>query len=93
MTLQWPKRQNLEKQKQSKTRIQTKNVDIGLQIKINDTIGSLSYIMSIFLINIFVEQIESSNPWQHLFKQEKLNNVEAIIKRCKRNIDISQKFL
>jgi len=93
VTLQWPKKQNQEKQKQSKTLIQTKNVVIGLPIKINDTIGSLSYITSIFLINIFVEQIESSNLWQHLFKQEKHSNVEAIIKRCKRNIDISQKFL
>lgn len=87
------KRQNPEKPKRSKTPIQTRNADTGLQMKINDTIGSLSYITNIFLISTFVEPIESSNPWLHLLKPEKPSSAEAIIKRWRKNTNTFQKSL
>lgn len=58
-----PKKQNPEKQKPLKIQTQTKNVAIGLPIKINDTIGSLSYIINTSLTNISVELTGSLNPW------------------------------
>lgn len=87
------KRLNPEKLKRLKILIQTKNVAIGLRIKINDTTGSLSYIMNTSLINTFVELIGSLNPWPLLLKQERLNNADPITKKWKKNTNFSPKFL
>lgn len=87
------KRQNPEKPKPSKIPIQTRNADTGLPMKINDTIGSLSYITNIFLISTFVEPIESSNRWLHSLKPEKPSSAEVIIKRWRKNTNTFQKSL
>lgn len=86
------KKQNPEKLKPSKIPTQTKNVGIGHRMKINDIIGFLSYIMNIFSINISDELIESLSPWPHSLKLGKLNNVEAITKRCRKSTNNSQRF-
>lgn len=86
-----PKKQNPEKQKPLKIRTQTKNVAIGLPIKINDTIGSLSYIINTSLTNISVELTGSLNRWLLLQKPERQSNADLIIKKWKKNTSISLK--
>lgn len=88
-----PKKQNPEKQKPLKIQTQTKNVAIGLPIKINDTIGSLSYIINTSLTNISVELTGSLNPWLLLQKPERQSNADPIIKKWKKNTSISPKSL
>lgn len=88
-----PKKQNPEKQKPLKIQTQTKNVAIGLPIKINDTIGSLSYIINTSLTNISVELTGSLNPWLLLQKPERQSNADLIIKKWKKNTSISPKSL
>lgn len=88
----WQKKRNPEKQKPPKIPTQTRKAGTGLQMKTNDIIGSLSYIMSIFSISTSGEPIESSNRWLHSWRREKQSNAEATIKRCKKNTGISLKF-
>ena len=92
MTSQWPKKQNHEKLRPSKTPTQTKNAATGHRIKINDIIGFSSSIMSIFSISTSGERTESSSPWPPSSRREKPSSAEAIIKRWKRSTDTSQKF-
>ena len=92
MTSQWQKEQNHEKQRPLKIPTQTKNVAIGLPIKINDIIGSLSYITNIFSISTLGELTESSSQWPPSSRREKPNSAEATIKRWKRSTDTSVKF-
>lgn len=91
MTSPLPKKPNPEKQKPSKIQHPIKNVAIGLQIKINDTIGSLSYIINTSLTNISEELTGSLNPWPISYKQERLNSVDLITKKWKRSTGISPK--
>lgn len=93
MTSQWPRRQNQERPERSKIPTQVRNPVTGLQIKINDIIGSLSYIMNIFSINTWGEQTESSSQWPPLLRPEKPSNAGAITRRWRKNTSISQKFL
>jgi len=66
--------------------------DIGALQKAKDIIGSLSYIAAIFSINILEELTKSSKQWKNSFKREKLNNVEVIIKKWRKNMVISSTF-
>jgi hypothetical protein len=91
MTSPSPKKPNPEKQKPLKIQHPIKNVAIGLQIKINDTIGSLSYIINTSLTNISEELTGSSNPWPISYKQERLNSADLITKKWKRSTGISPK--
>ena len=92
MTWWWQKRPNHEKLKPFRIPIQTRNVDTGLRIKTNDIIGSLSYIMNIFLINTSAEPTEFSSRWRLLLRREKPNSAGATIKRWRKSTNISQKF-
>lgn len=92
MTQPWQRKRNPERRRQLKILILTKNVVTGLPAKINDITGSLNYIMSTSFTSIFEGLTEYSNQWLLSFKQEKLNNAEATIKKCRKNTNIFQKF-
>ena len=92
MTSQWPRKQNPERPKQWRTPTQARNVVTGLQTKINDTIGSLSYIMNIFSISTWGERTESSSPWLPSLRQEKPSSAGATTRRWRKSTSISQKY-
>ena len=84
-----PKRKDLLKMKQL---IQTWNQVTGDSNKTRNTIGSWRSIILTSWTNIWEEWIRFLRLWLTLLKLDKLNNVEVIIKRWKRNITHSVKF-
>lgn len=92
MTWRWPKRLNREKPEQSRTRIRARNVGIGHRMKTNDIIGSLSYIMSIFLISTWEGPIEFSSQWLPSSIHGKQSSAGATTRRCRKNTNTFQRF-
>ena len=92
MTWLWQRKLSPERLKQLKIQIQTKSVVIGHPGKTKDIIGSSNYIMNTFFTSISEGPTEFSNRWQLSFKQGKLSNAEATIKKCRKNTNIFQKF-
>ena len=64
----------------------------GLRRKINFTIGSSSFIAATLCSNFLEELIKYSKAWLTLFKHVKLNSVEVITKKCKKNTHLSIKY-